>query len=148
MKKIILFMFMMLILSAASFCQDETSTGTITVEMTGFRDSSGWALAALFNSDKGYPTDFTKAFEIATSEIRSGKAQIVFNNIPTGEVYAITAIHDADADYEFDRNWLFIPIEGWGTSNDIQGIIGPGDFNHARFLMDSTAGKFVIPIHY
>ena len=62
------------------------------------------------------------------------------NKIPFGE-YAIKAFHDEDRDDEIDMNFLGIPVESYGFSNNVRGIFGPPSFDKAKFLfnVDSLA---------
>jgi uncharacterized protein (DUF2141 family) len=117
------------------------------VVVTGFKSEKGRAQIALFNSEKGFPLDPDYAFRTNTSDIKSGRSVAMFNNIPYGE-YAICVIHDEDMDGDFDKNWLFLPGEGWGTSNGAGGFFGPGGYSDSKFTLDSYNGEIDIVIHY
>ena len=121
--------------------------GTIYVSVSGFRSDNGWALAGLFRSSKGFPSDFIYTFRTATAEINDGQASMVFPNVPLGE-YAISIVHDTDMDVNFDRNWAFLPAEGYGTSNDTRGVFGPGDYSGSKFITNASEASIYIPIHY
>lgn len=122
-------------------------TGNISVLLTGFHNDKGRAQVVIYSSDKGFPLDPNYAYETRTTVIKNGQARVVFNDIPMGE-YAISAIHDEDMDGDFDRNWLFIPGEGWGTSNDAGGYWGPGSYKDSRFILDSKDAVIRIIMHY
>jgi len=131
----------------SSIAAAQQGPGTIYVSIAGFHNDRGWALAGLFKSSKGFPSDFSYCYETATAEINEGQASIIFTNVPLGE-YAVSVVHDTDMDNNFDRNWLFLPAEGYGTSNNAMGMFGPGDYSGAKFIMDSSEHSLYIPIHY
>ena len=134
--------------SASYASQTSTVTqGSITVIMTGFRNDKGRAQVALFDSEQGFPFDPNHAIMTITATIENGSASTVFTNVPTGE-YAISVFHDEDMDAEFDRNWIFLPAEGFGTSNNPGGFWGPGGYKDSRFTVDSPTGEIDIYIHY
>ena len=67
----------------------------------------------------------------------SGTMQIVFKDIPPGE-YAISVIHDANSNGKLDKNFLGIPREGFGFSNDAMGSFGPPEYTEAKVSSKST----------
>lgn len=144
MKRLLLTCLIFSSLSVITYPQD--LYGNITVSVTGFKSEKGRAQVALFNSEKGFPLDPNYAFTTHTAKINFDRAITTFEAVPQGE-YAICAIHDVDSDGEFDRNWIFLPGEGWGTSNDVGGYFGPGSYHESRFILDSTSGQVNVVIH-
>jgi uncharacterized protein (DUF2141 family) len=86
--------------------------------------------------------------EIAGTEVKAvnGQAVAVFKNLGTG-TYAISVMHDANDNKELDSNFMGVPKEGFGFSNDAMGMFGPPDFKKASF---EHAGKkdVVISLRY
>jgi uncharacterized protein (DUF2141 family) len=64
--------------------------------------------------------------------IRNRRAVCVFRNVRPG-VYAISAFHDENRNKELDTNFLGIPTEGWCTSRNAKGFLGPPKFDDAKF---------------
>ena len=60
------------------------------------------------------------------------EATVVFEDIPQG-TYAIKVFHDANENSEHDTNFLGIPTESYGFSNDARGTFGPAKFADAKF---------------
>jgi len=56
----------------------------------------------------------------------------VFNDIPAG-TYAIAIYHDLDKNRELNKNWIGIPKEPFGFSNDAKGKMGPPSFEDSTF---------------
>jgi len=106
--------------------------GRLRVEVTGFRNAKGMARALLFVSDDGFPGGVDKAFRRAESQIQEGKATLEFTDVPPG-AYAVSVIHDANANGRLDTNIVGIPQEGFGVSGKRAGVLGPPRFEDARF---------------
>lgn len=122
-------------------------SGTIHVEVSGFRNSSGEARVNLYNSKVGFPSQPQKAFKSLTSRIENNEAMVDFKEIPVGE-YAIAVLHDENGNKKMDFNWLMIPKEGIGASNNPKMFLGPPGFDDARFRLDSEGITVKIDVRY
>ncbi|MBL7981411.1 MAG: DUF2141 domain-containing protein [Flavobacteriales bacterium] len=58
--------------------------------------------------------------------------RIVLNDVAPG-TYAIKAFHDIDRNGKLDTNFMGIPKEPYGFSNDAMGTFGPPSFEQAAF---------------
>jgi len=104
----------------------------LTVTISSLRSNDGTVYVSLYNSEAGYPTDPNKAFRKAIVKIINRKAVAVFDSIPEG-VYAVGCFHDEDGNGKLNTNFLGIPSEGVGASNDATGFMGPPKFKDASF---------------
>ncbi|MBZ0108020.1 MAG: DUF2141 domain-containing protein [Candidatus Scalindua rubra] len=68
-------------------------------------------------------------------KIRETQARFNFLDILPGK-YALAVIHDENVNGKLDTNWLGIPKEGYGFSNDVKGVLGAPAFSAASFLYD------------
>ena len=50
--------------------------------------------------------------------------------------YAVKLFHDANDNGRLDTNWIGIPKERFGFSNNAMGRFGPPDFDAVRFALD------------
>jgi hypothetical protein len=50
---------------------------------------------------------------------------VVFSNVQPGR-YAAIAFHDENGNGKPDKNFLGVPTEPYGFSNNVQGFLGPG----------------------
>ena len=57
--------------------------------------------------------------------------------MPFGE-YAIKLFHDENMDGELDSNFLGIPTEDHGFSNNASGTFGPADYDDAKLIFGQT----------
>src|SRR5678815_335340 len=95
----------------------------IHVEVLGIRNSTGAVACALFESPEGFPTEFLHfATNIMMIKIRATKARCDFADIPPG-TYALAVIHDENLDGKLAMNWLGVPQEGYGVSNDATALL-------------------------
>ena len=123
------------------------NSGTIQVVVKGFENNSGKARLLLFTPDKddSFPGEQNDALKRVVIDIKNKKAVFILKNIPYGK-YAVSIHHDEDNDGEIDTNWIGIPNEGLGTSNDAKGNFGPPSFEDASFELNEKEKKLVINI--
>ena len=116
----------------------------IKVDVVGLRSADGDVKCALFSGAEGFPADSSKATETTSGPIHDGTAECDFDRLPVGE-YGISVYHDENSNGQLDRNFVGIPKEGVGASNDAAGTFGPPPFDHARFTY--SGGIKVVTIH-
>jgi uncharacterized protein (DUF2141 family) len=103
---------------------------SITLLVRGMNSDNGVVRVALFHSPETFPSD--TPFRGFTAPITQGNSTIELTEIPHGE-YAIAAFHDENNNGQLDRNFLGIPTEDYGFSNDARGAFGPPHFEEAKF---------------
>lgn len=133
-----------LLTSILSFSQ---SGGTLIIEIDSFRNDKGKVAIAMYNGEDGFPGGEETMVQATFAEIENGKAIAEFIELPFGE-YAISAYHDEDTDQELDTNWLGIPKEGTGASNDAKGKMGPPKYEDAKFDFKEDKQKIQFEIYY
>lgn len=127
MKKIILGM--ALILSPV-FASD------INVEIKKIRNQDGKVLVALYNKDDENFANMLKHYKNVSLRVKNEKVMYTFKNIQDG-IYAIAVIHDENENATLDTNFLGIPIEGYGFSNNIRPIFRAANFKESKFNLTS-----------
>ena len=120
----------------------------IHVKVLNIRNSTGTVACALFESPVGFPTEFLRsATNVMVIKIRKTQARCDFEDISPG-TYAIAVVHDENMDGKLDMNPLGIPTEGYGFSNDAQGVIGAPSFSAASFSYDGRNLDLTMSLHY
>lgn len=149
MKRLIYSLAMVLYFSCLTANADGTrsNSGTIHVEVGGLRNSSGEARVNLYNSKAGFPSQPQKAFKTLTGRIENEAAVVEFKDIPFGE-YAIAVLHDENGNKKMDFNWLMMPKEGIGASNNPKGVLVPPGYDDARFRLDADEISIKIRMRY
>ncbi|MEN0653855.1 MULTISPECIES: DUF2141 domain-containing protein [Hyphobacterium] len=87
---------------------------SITIVVENVRPE-GTIDAALFVSAEGW--DETGPVASGRADTASGRVEITFDGLEPGE-YAIRLYHDENADGSFNMNFMGIPTEGYGFSNN------------------------------
>ncbi len=115
--------------SLFSFSQDSGITITVTVD--NVKNDTGKVLMSLHTTDT-----FMKGNGILDSEtdIKDGKVTITFENVQPGE-YAIMALHDENGNKRMDFRENGMPIESYGTSNNVMAF-GPPQYDDAKFNVE------------
>jgi uncharacterized protein (DUF2141 family) len=131
MKNLFLSVFLLSVIPLASFSQF-----VLTIEINDLRNSNGQILLELSN-EKG-----EKITGIAQN-ITDNKCVIVVNNLKQGK-YAFKYFHDENKNENIDVNWMKIPKEGYGFSNNAKGTFGPPPFEKTIFeIKENTVLKCV-----
>jgi uncharacterized protein (DUF2141 family) len=130
MKKIKDVLLIALMLIGIILCFAEETGYSVTLTVTGIKNLEGEISIGLFSDEDNYPKgdEFLGAFVKADDETIT----YTFENIPEG-VYAIAIYHDENSDKKLDSNFLHIPNEGYGFSNNVFGTFGPPKFDKAKF---------------
>ena len=80
-------------------------------------------------------------------KVQDTKARFDFLDIPPG-TYALAVIHDENMDGELRTNWLGVPKEGYGFSNDATASMGAPSFEAASFSYDGQNLDLTISLNY
>ena len=116
---------------------------TLQVRVEGFENVDGAAGIAVWNQAQGFPEDIEHAVATTYATIRDGVAMARFDQLEPG-TYAITVYHDRNANRRFDKNWLGMPKEDWGVSNNVRPRLRAPRFNEA--MMTVGAGETLVEI--
>jgi len=116
----------------------------IHVEISGLRNDKGQVLCALFSSADAFPKKADKAVARLTVKIAERQATCDFSGVAAG-TYAVSVVHDENSNCKLDTNFIGVPREGVGASNDAKGHMGPPKFGAASFRYQS--GRLELKIH-
>ncbi|HPI40429.1 MAG TPA: DUF2141 domain-containing protein [Pseudobdellovibrionaceae bacterium] len=122
---------------------------TLKIMVTNLRSSQGVIYASLYDNEEGFPTDSLKAKTRIKAEILSSQtAEFVFSDLEPGKNYALSVFHDENNNEKLDTNFLGMPKEGVGISNQAKGRFGPPKFKDAQFLFTKELSEIKLPIKY
>lgn len=119
----------------------------IVVNVSGLRTEKGKCLLYLYNNKSGFPTDAKKAINTTTGSILNGKSTLILKGIADGE-YAISVIHDENDNSVLDTNFLGMPKEGVGVSNNAKGFFGPPSYEDSKIQVNKKSFTTNITIKY
>ncbi|MFZ9943328.1 MAG: DUF2141 domain-containing protein, partial [Bacteroidia bacterium] len=95
----------------------------------------------------GFPGDERKAFKQSVIPVESNQVEQVYHDLPPGK-YAVAIIHDANGNRKLDTNFMGIPKEGYGVSNNIVNMFGPPGFEESSFVLKSGVFTTEIKVQY
>ena len=109
--------------------------GTIIVEITGIEDKGGVMTIGLFKETDEFLEIPSFGDEISIKD--ESTISVKLENIPFG-TYAISIFHDLNENGELDSNFMGIPKEPIGFSNNHFPQFGPPKFKKAAFQLDKS----------
>jgi uncharacterized protein (DUF2141 family) len=115
----------------------------LTVEVENVRNTRGVVDVLVFNTAQGWPEKFSAALRAEARAAHKWVVEITMRDLPAGD-YAVVARHDENTNKQLDRNWLGLPVEQWGMSNNPPYRFTAPSFEAARFLLEQDLRIWVI----
>jgi uncharacterized protein (DUF2141 family) len=115
----------------------------LDVHVTDETQAAGLAGVALWFGDQGFPEDISHALRTVYVALVDGEAHAAFEQLDPGR-YAVTVYHDKNDNREFDKNWVGMPREAWGVSNNVRPRLRAPRFDEA--VLNLSAGEHTIDI--
>jgi uncharacterized protein (DUF2141 family) len=131
---------LLVVCTALSFGQTyaapATKTCTLTILVDGMNSSEGNLGVLLFNSPKGWAEDRTAALRDIAVPAEKGTQILKIPDLPPGR-YAVALIHDLNKNHKLDKNFIGVPKEQWGMSNNPHATIKAPPIEKAMFTLDN-----------
>jgi uncharacterized protein (DUF2141 family) len=105
----------------------------VVVTLTGISDSQGQVACALFPSSIGFPMEPAQAMR-QQQPAKPGAIEFRFEDVKPG-TYAVSASHDRNSNGKTDRNFVGIPTEPWGVSQNARPKMRAPKFDEAAFAV-------------
>ena len=118
----------------------------LTVRVKGLKNDRGQVAVALFDSAASFPRQ-ERALRGQVVRIAGGRSQVTFAYLQPG-TYAVAILHDENQNQKMDFNFLGMPLEGYGFSNDASALFGPPSFERAAFRLLPRASAISINGRY
>ena len=137
-----------LVLTASTRTQTSAAPeNLIHVEIGGLRNDKGKVRCALFSSASDFPKHAERAVGRAAAVVADRHAVCEFPGVVPG-TYAVSLVHDENSNGRLDTNFMGIPREGVGASNNAKGHFGPPKFDAASFRYSGGRLDLKITIDY
>ena len=78
--------------------------------------------------------------------VKNEPLTIKFNNVKYG-TYSVNIFHDENSNKDIDKNFIGIPKEGYGFSNN-PNFLGPPSFEKTKFIFSQSIIKLSINMCY
>ncbi len=138
MKRIIhIFYFLALCLIFFSFKYQKNETFSLTIEVSGVRNSNGAVHVALYKDAKSFPDEnFKNYHRKEIFQVENGSTVAAFENLAP-DTYLVSVFHDENNDGKFNKVFKW-PQEGIGFSNyDSVNLFNKPVFEKAAFELES-----------
>lgn len=134
---------------SASTPQNTTTTGDLSIAIDNLRNTKkGQLLVLLYDRIDRVEVDVEGAFKVIRAPLEGQSQTVVFNSIPHGD-YAVAVLHDKDKDDRMDTNFIGIPKEDMGASNNARGgPLGGPKWKKAHFTVAGDVTAIAISMHH
>ncbi|MFY9527393.1 MAG: DUF2141 domain-containing protein [Candidatus Acidiferrales bacterium] len=138
-----------LITTAQSRSAQMPATATLKIKVVGARNAKGKIGVTLFQDASGFPDNTSNAIRQQAVEIDPNTltAQVIFSDVPQG-IYAVSVLHDENLNGKLDKNFMGIPKEGYGASNNPAKKRRAPTFDEAKFSLDAPEQTIEIKLIY
>ena len=134
---------LLLFLDASIYAQE----GKIIAQISSFRNVEGFARITLFNQLDGFPSEYEYGLTSKSIKLDTTFITVEFDSLAYGN-YAISVLHDENADEEMNTNFFGVPKEGYGTSNNVNPSLRAPNFEEAKFKLNKPEQKLIIEMFY
>jgi uncharacterized protein (DUF2141 family) len=116
---------------------------TLTVKVEKVSPRGGDIRVALY-TEQTYSDDNAKDVNDGVVPARTGETIVTLTGIKPG-IYAVKLFQDFNRNGEFDMNWIGLPLEKFGFSNDAHPTFSEPPFSATKF--EVRPGTNTITIH-
>lgn len=120
--------------------------GDLHVSISGVRNQVGKVRVALFKTPEEFLKKEGRFVEVVISAATASK-EAVFFRIPD-DIYGLAAFHDENDNLEFDKNFVGLPLEGFGFGNDAPVFFGAPDFTNAAVKVSGGKTHVHLKLRY
>jgi uncharacterized protein (DUF2141 family) len=128
-------------LLAALLASGATQAADLTVTVTDIRAATGTIRIAVVNSEAAWNNEAAPVVRKALP-VSGKEATFQFPGLSPGQ-YAVQVMHDENDNGKFDTNFVGLPIEGYGFSNNPQ-VMRRANYDEARFALAADGGSVVV----
>lgn len=115
--------------AALSTSAADTQVSTVTVDVTNIDAMRGTLIVVLYDNKADF--DGGEPLQLSKVPVSEQQHKLTFDKLVPG-TYAVKLFHDENDNGKLDTNFLGIPSEGYGFSNN-GGAFGPSSFADAAF---------------
>ena len=130
------------------FYNSAWSQAKINVRISNFENNKGKCVVCLYDNAESFSEKGGTPVSCLTVPVADKNATAAFENIKQG-TYAIMVIHDANNNRKFDTNFLGIPTEGYGSSQNKLPFAAAPKFEENKITVtDNTTTHCAITLRY
>ena len=126
------------------------ASSSVVVTVGKAKNAKGHVACGLFAKAEGFPKNMTEgaALELKWVSIAGDTARCEFQGIAPG-TYAVAVFHDENDNKKLDTNFLGIPSEAYGSTNNVKHATSAPTFAEAKFeARAGTRSSFNVTLYY
>lgn len=118
----------------------------VEVTVEGVRSQKGDVVVEIYpDNPKGF---LTSRGRVGRNRAKAAPGAVVCIPAPAPGWYALVAYHDEDGDRHLSKNFLGLPTEGFGVSNNPPPALGKPSFSKVRVQVEEGETQLRIRIRY
>ena len=123
------------LLATTSLAEPAPEAGsTVKANVGPLRTTQGSVACRLFKSGDGFPQNSNGTITRRV-KVTSAVTRCTFDKLPPG-TYAVMVHHDENDNKKFDKNFLGMPLEGYGASNNHTPALSAPTWEASRFVVE------------
>ncbi len=112
----------------------------LKVQLEKLRNSKGVVEVKLLDEHE-------ELIEKTRVKVNNKSAEVVFKGVIPNQ-YTLLYYHDENENKEMDKNFVGMPIEGYGFSNNAEGRFGPPKLEERLFKVSSDTTVLLYPLYH
>lgn len=121
-----------------------STEGTLYIMVENVKKNQGMIMLAVYAEEDNFLSEVI--YRGVHQEVnQSGEIMVEIADLPYG-TYAISLYHDENSNEQLDTNFMKMPKEPYGFSNNARGIFGPPKYKDAQFNFSKTGQEIKIEI--
>ncbi len=105
---------------------------SLKVKVSNIIDHQGQIIVTLYNKAEGFAKSGNEFKKIISQKVLGSIASIKVDDLPPGD-YSVIILHDKNQDGECNYNFIGMPVEGYGFSNNVVPRLSVPSFNQTMF---------------
>jgi len=120
--------------------------GAVELRIEGISSDEGLVYASIYLTADGFPDRKDAAYSFQSAPAANGAIVFTFPSVPAGP-FAVSVLHDVDGNEELSSDFIGIPEEDYGFSQNPESTFGPPDFSEAAVdLADGETKSVVVKV--
>ena len=116
-------------------------SSTVLIEVAGFKNMRGTLNCRLFTNAADFPDG--EGIVTLRVPITGPNTSCSFSNVEPG-TYAIAVVHDENGNGKLDKNFVGVPSEGYGVSNNKTYALSAPKWDESTFTLGTTESRALL----
>jgi uncharacterized protein (DUF2141 family) len=145
MRSMISLVLLSFLAAAADAPATQPEGALLRIRVVDARSTRGQMIFGVFNQPAGFPSVKEKSINW---QIKPATDSLVFEcRLPPGK-YSASVLHDENNSHDMDKNFIGIPKEGYGVTNNPKPRRRAATFREAQFDVPPESAELTISMQY